>query len=69
MKILLNEDQESMRRNIQKMVGRELVPRAKEIDEKDLMRDAKGLQIFEGTSEIQKVIIAKNILEKEGLWK
>jgi alkylation response protein AidB-like acyl-CoA dehydrogenase len=28
-----------------------------------MMRDAKILQIFEGTSQIQRVIIAKNLLE------
>jgi acyl-CoA dehydrogenase len=28
-----------------------------------LMRDAKGVQIYEGTSEIQRLIIAKDIFE------
>lgn len=35
MKILLTEDQESIRKNIQRMVQKHIVPRAAEIDEKD----------------------------------
>lgn len=35
MKILFTEDQEGMRRNIERMVQKEVIPRAGEIDEKD----------------------------------
>jgi len=35
MKILFTENQETMRKNIKRMVQREVVPRAEEIDEKD----------------------------------
>ena len=31
-------------------------------DQERMMRDAKGLQLFEGTNEIQKCIITKHIL-------
>lgn len=34
----------------------------KEFPVERMMRDAKALQIFEGTNEIQKIVIAKNIL-------
>ncbi len=35
MKILLNADQERMRTNIERMVRKDVIPRAGEIDEKD----------------------------------
>lgn len=45
MKILFTENQETMRKNIKRMVQREVVPRAEEIDEKDeIPRDI--LRIF-----------------------
>ena len=31
-----------------------------------LMRDAKLLQIYEGTSQIQRMVIARNILQPQG---
>jgi acyl-CoA dehydrogenase len=31
-----------------------------------LMRDAKVLQIYEGTSQIQRLVIARNLLKGEG---
>ena len=34
----------------------------KEYPVEKLMRDAKVLQIYEGTSQIQRIVIAKNVL-------
>jgi acyl-CoA dehydrogenase len=38
----------------------------KEYPVEKLMRDAKLLQIYEGTSQIQRMVIARNILSSEG---
>jgi acyl-CoA dehydrogenase len=36
----------------------------KEYPVEKLMRDAKLLQIYEGTSQIQRIVIARNLLKK-----
>ncbi|HET9954247.1 MAG TPA: acyl-CoA dehydrogenase family protein, partial [Polyangiaceae bacterium] len=38
----------------------------KEYPVEKLMRDAKLLQIYEGTSQIQRIVIARNLLSKQG---
>ena len=32
-------------------------------------RDARILKIFEGTNEIQKLIISRDVIKKDGKWK
>ncbi|MGE5399020.1 MAG: acyl-CoA dehydrogenase family protein, partial [Ignavibacteriales bacterium] len=42
---------------------------SREIPIERFYRDARVLRIFEGTSEIQKIIISKKVLKNNGVWK
>jgi alkylation response protein AidB-like acyl-CoA dehydrogenase len=65
----LTEEQKSLRRLAREFAENEIRPRAAEYDANSikeypvekLMRDAKLFQIYEGTSQIQRLVIAREI--------
>lgn len=67
----LSEEQEMFSQTIRKFTNEKLVPIASKIDEigefpKEafVMRDAKATQIFEGTNQIQRIVVARSLLRE-----